>query len=67
MCLVDEQECSLTGHSRYVLSVAYSPDGKHIAIASENNTVKIWDSSTGKVVRVLVCHRPIGCCRVYWC
>jgi WD40 repeat protein len=49
-----------------VSSVAYSPDGKHIASASQDQ-VKIWDSSTGKVVSILHCHRPIVCCCVYWC
>ena len=58
------QECTLTGHSGDVTSVAYSPDGKHIASASQDQTVKIWDSSTGKVVSILHCHRPIVCCCV---
>ena len=62
--LVHEQECTLTGHSDLVRSVAYSPDGKHIASASDDMTVKIWDSTTGKEVSVLVCHRPIVCCCV---
>ena len=65
MCLVDEQECTLTGHSGYVFSVAYSPDGKHIISGSDDKTVKIWDSSTGKEVSVLVRHRPIVCCCVH--
>jgi WD40 repeat protein len=56
--------CTLTGHSGLVRSVAYSPDGKHIASASDDMTVKIWDSTTGKEVSVLVCHRPIVCCCV---
>ena len=56
--------CTLTGHSDLVRSVAYSPDGKHIASASRDKTVKIWDSTTGKEVSVLVCHRPIVCCCV---
>jgi len=64
-CLVDEQECTLTGHSGSVSSVAYSPDGKHIASGSGDRTVKVWDSQTGKEVRVLVCHRPIVCCCVH--
>jgi WD40 repeat protein len=59
------QECKLTGHSDWVLSVAYSPDGKHIVTGSRDNTVKVWDSQTGKEVRVLVCHRPIVCCCVH--
>ena len=42
-----EQECTLTGHSNTVASVAYSPDGKHIISGS-------WDSTTGEEVSVLV-------------
>ena len=61
-CLVDEQECTLTGHSDWVFSVAYSPDGKHIVSGSDDKTVKIWDSTTGKEVSALVYHRPIVCC-----
>ena len=62
-----EQECTLTGHSNYVTSVAYSPDGKHIVTGSEDSTVKVWDSQTGKEVSVLLCDRPIVCCCVHWC
>ena len=61
-CLVHEQECTLRGHSDTVRSVAYSPDSKHIVTGSWDKTVKIWDSATGKLVRVLVCDRPIVCC-----
>ena len=64
-CLVHEQECTLTGHSDPVYSVAYSPDGKHIVTGSEDSTVKVWDSQTGKEVTVLLCDRPIVCCCVY--
>ena len=43
---------------RSATTVAYSPDGKHIASGSYDQTVKVWDSQTGKEVRVLLCHRP---------
>ena len=59
------QECTLTGHSREVTSVAYSPDGKHIVSGSVDKTVKVWDSQTGKEVIVLLCYRPIVCCCVH--
>ena len=49
-----EPVCTLTGHSREVLSVAYSPDGKHIVSGSCDRTVKIWDAQSGKKVRVVV-------------
>ena len=51
--MVDEQKCTLTGHSDYVQSVAYSPDGRHIVSGSGDRTVKIWDAQTGKEVSVL--------------
>jgi WD40 repeat protein len=57
-------ECPVRGHSGWVLSVAYSPDGKHIVTGSNDNTVKVWDSQTGKEVSVLLCHHPIVCCCV---
>ena len=61
----DPMLCTLTGHSHYVNSVAYSPDGKHVVSGSFDNTVKVWDSQTGKEVNVLVCHRPIVCSCVH--
>ena len=34
---------TLTGHTSYVWSVAFSPDGKRLATGSSDNTAKIWD------------------------
>ena len=47
-------QCTLTGHSDSVYSVAYSPDGKHIVSGSRDSTVKIWDAQSGEEVRVVV-------------
>ncbi|HEU5201058.1 MAG TPA: hypothetical protein VFU32_15585, partial [Ktedonobacterales bacterium] len=36
------------GHTHGVNSVAWSPDGRRIASASDDGTVQVWNASTGK-------------------
>lgn len=44
-------------HTANVLAVAISQDGKFIASAGKDNTIKVWDSNTGKLLYTLGDHR----------
>ena len=46
----------LTGHTEDVVRVAFSHDGKTLASASVDKTVRLWDAATGKTVRTLAGH-----------
>ncbi|KAJ6006191.1 hypothetical protein N7451_004135 [Penicillium sp. IBT 35674x] len=40
---------SLQGHSDYVRSCTFSPDGQLVATASDDSTICVWDCTTGKL------------------
>jgi WD40 repeat protein/serine/threonine protein kinase len=46
----------------WVSGVSFHPDGRRLASANGNNTVHIWDSSTGKALDVLRGHGPSSVC-----
>jgi WD40 repeat protein len=44
------------GHTSYVESVAISPNGKYALSGSQDETVKLWEISSGKLLRTLEGH-----------
>lgn len=42
--------CRMTGHQQLINDVKFSPDGRLIASASFDKSIKLWDGKTGKWV-----------------
>ncbi len=49
--------CRLTGHEHQALRAAFSPNGRIIASAAAEETIRVWDAPTGKQIGELTGHR----------
>lgn len=49
---VGVRTASFIGHKDTLKSIDLSPDGRHIASASMDNTVRVWDAETGACLNV---------------
>ncbi|PKY04101.1 NACHT and WD40 domain protein [Aspergillus campestris IBT 28561] len=51
---------TLEGHSDYISSVAFSPNGRLLASCSRDNTIRLWNPETGALQNTLEGHLPYG-------
>ncbi|MDZ8106423.1 MAG: CHAT domain-containing protein [Nostoc sp. DedQUE12a] len=48
---------SLKGHSDWIRSLAFSPDGEAIVSGSNDETARLWDVKTGQLIHILTGHK----------
>ncbi|MCP4599332.1 MAG: hypothetical protein GY847_02140 [Proteobacteria bacterium] len=47
---------SLHGHEGPISQIAWSPDRRTLASASNDQTIRLWDAATGKLLQTLTGH-----------
>lgn len=53
---------TLTGHSRWVMATAISPDGQLAASGGLDDTIRVWNLTSGQLLRTLTGHtKAVNC------
>ncbi len=55
-----EELCTLGSHSNVVQLIAFSPDGRSVATASQDNTLKLWDVPGRREIAAIVYENAIS-------
>jgi WD40 repeat protein len=50
------EQFTLSGHSNWIRSIVFAPDGKTIASGSVDGTIRLWDTENGRQLRVFAGH-----------
>ena len=58
--MAGEEKRTLSGHSEFVTSCSFSPDGASVLSGSYDNMLKIWDAATGARLRSALSLRLIS-------
>ncbi|MGA7702932.1 MAG: SUMF1/EgtB/PvdO family nonheme iron enzyme, partial [Thermoguttaceae bacterium] len=58
---IGRQIRTFQGHTEYITSVAFSPDGRHVLTGSHDHTAILWDAASGQKLHVFTGHSEHVC------